>query len=119
MFEIFEIEIWTFFFSFSVTWDPMEVKISKRYSYKSQPNVLKTFPDFFFSQWSSLNYFGELWNFEFPIFNDFFRKFPIQLWGYEKPQLSGKRAILEQNGMKFETMDSTWYLGTFVQIYKC
>ncbi len=33
-----------FFFSFSLTWDPMGAKISKRYSsYKSQPKVFKLF----------------------------------------------------------------------------
>ncbi len=32
---------------FSLTWDPMGVKISKRYSYKSQLKLFKT------SQWSS------------------------------------------------------------------
>ncbi len=29
------------YFSFSLTWDPMGAKISKRYSHKSQPKVLK------------------------------------------------------------------------------
>ncbi len=43
-FGIFEILNWNFneFYSFSLTWDLMGAKISKRYSsYKSQPNVLK------------------------------------------------------------------------------
>ncbi len=36
IFEILKIEILTIFFSFSLTWDPMGVKISKSYSsYKS------------------------------------------------------------------------------------
>ncbi len=40
--EILKIEILTFFFIlFSLTWDPMGVKSSKRYSYKSQPNLSK------------------------------------------------------------------------------
>ena len=34
-------EILTFFFSFSLIWDPIGVKISRRYSYKKPPNVLK------------------------------------------------------------------------------
>ena len=29
------------FYSFSLTWDPMGVKNSKRYSYKSQPKLMK------------------------------------------------------------------------------
>ncbi len=42
IFEIFKIEILTNLCSFSLTWDPMGAKISKRYSsYKSQPKVLK------------------------------------------------------------------------------
>ena len=32
IFEILKIEILMFFFSFSLTWNPMEAKISKRYS---------------------------------------------------------------------------------------
>ncbi len=41
-------EIWIFYenFSFSLTWDPMEAKISKCYSYKSQPKVFKLFLNF-------------------------------------------------------------------------
>ncbi len=35
------------FFSFSLTLDPMGVKISKRYSYKSQPKAFKLFLNFF------------------------------------------------------------------------
>ena len=46
-FEILKIEILTIFFSFSLAWDPMEVKILKRYSsYKSQSTVLKNCPEF-------------------------------------------------------------------------
>ena len=42
MFEILKIEIFIIFFSFLLTWDPMEVNISKHYSsYKSQPKVFK------------------------------------------------------------------------------
>ncbi len=33
-------------FSFSLIWDPMGVKISKRYSYKSQPKAFKLFLNF-------------------------------------------------------------------------
>ncbi len=34
------------YFSFSLTWDRMGAKISKRYSYKSQPKVLKVYLNF-------------------------------------------------------------------------
>ncbi len=34
------------YFSFSLTWDPMAAKISKCYSYKSQPKVFKLFLNF-------------------------------------------------------------------------
>ena len=40
IFEILKIEILIYFFSFSLTWNPMGVNISKRYSsYKSQSKV--------------------------------------------------------------------------------
>ena len=51
VFAIFEnfFFFWIFYesFSFSLTWDPMEAKISKRYSsYNSQPNAFKLFLNF-------------------------------------------------------------------------
>ena len=49
------------------------------------------------------NYDGDFWN-EFPIFSDLFFenfKFTMVAYGYKKTQLSGKRAIVEQNGLKF------------------
>ena len=60
------------------------------------------------SQWSSQNYIWDFWNFEFPNFNDFlfFWKFqihPCTLWINQKPQLSGKQVIIEQNSVKFGT----------------
>ncbi len=49
--------------------------------------------------WSSQNYVGDFWAFEFPIFNDFSCKFDFSsnspLYPMEKPQLPGKRAIVE------------------------
>ncbi len=45
-------------------------------------------------------------NFEFPIFNFFFQKFQIHhcsLWKNQKPQLYGKRVIVEQQGVKCGT----------------
>ncbi len=85
IFEILKIEILMILFSFSLTWDPMGAKISKRYSYKAQskafwdPMGAKTskrysslksvlnpffsnfFWIFFSSQWSSKKYcFGFL-----------------------------------------------------------
>ncbi len=60
------------YFSFSLTWDPMGKKISKRYfSYKSQPNVLKLFLNFP-PNGPHKSTFWYFWNFEFLIFNDFF-----------------------------------------------
>ena len=41
MFQILKIEILTIFFLFSLTWETIVVKISKRYSYKSQSKVSK------------------------------------------------------------------------------
>ena len=41
IFEILKIENFNEFYSFSLTWDPMGVNISKCYSYKSQPKVSK------------------------------------------------------------------------------
>ncbi len=47
IFEILKIEILMIFFSFSLTCDPMGVKISKRYSsYKSQLKAFKLFLNF-------------------------------------------------------------------------
>ncbi len=49
-FWFFFLNFWEFFFyeyvSFWLTWDPMEAKIAKRYSYKSQPKVFKLFFNF-------------------------------------------------------------------------
>ncbi len=49
-FDFWNFENWNFLmilFSFSLTWDPMGVKISKRYSsYKSQPKVFKVLLNF-------------------------------------------------------------------------
>ncbi len=59
------------------------------------------------SQWSSQNYLlgiFEILSLRFLMI--FFRKFQIHncsLWRNQKPQLSGKRAIVEQNGVKFGT----------------
>ncbi len=73
---------------------------------QSAAESFQTFPEFS-SQWSAQNLEWDFWNFEFAIFNDFFfRKFQIHhctLWRNQKPQLSEKRAIVEQNGVKFGT----------------
>ncbi len=67
---------WFFYayFSFSLTWDPMGAKISKRYSsYKLQPKVFKLFLNFLpnHPHKTILGIFG---NFKLPIFKDFFSK---------------------------------------------
>ncbi len=72
--DFWNFENWNFneFYSFSLTWDPLGVKISKRY-YKSQRKYVQTSPEFS-SQWSSQNSVLDFWNFEFLIINDFFFK---------------------------------------------
>ncbi len=70
-------------YSFSLTWDPMGAKISKRYSsYKSQPNVFKLvllFPPMVLTKlrWG-------FWNFEVSFFNDFFIFFIFTTVAYGK-----------------------------------
>ena len=87
-----------FFFSFSLTWDSMGAKTSKRYSsHKSLLNLFNLFLNFLLNgpQKSTVL---DFWNFEFAIFNDF----TIVPYGRnQKPQLSGKRVIVERNGVKF------------------
>ncbi len=71
-----KIFFWFFYeyFSFSL-WDPMGAKNSKRYSPILQI-AAKSFQTFLesSSQWSSQNWGGNFWNFEFPIFNKFLLK---------------------------------------------
>ena len=84
------------YFSFSLIWAPMRVKISKCYSsYKSQPKVSKLllhFPP----HGPDKNMFGIFEAFDFPFFNDFFRKFQIHHCSLWKFQISGNWAIIEQ-----------------------
>ncbi len=56
IFEILKLKILMIFFSFSLAWDPMGAKISKRYS--SLKSVLNPFKPFFLfsSKWSSQKY---------------------------------------------------------------
>ncbi len=84
----------------------MGAKISKRYSsYKLQPKVLKLVLNFPPNgpHKTTLGIF-EILSFRFLMI--FFRKFQFHhcsLWRNQKSQLSGKRAIVEQNGVKFGT----------------
>ncbi len=75
----------------------------------------KSFETVFSSQSSSQNYVWEFCNFEFLIFNIFFLKFQIHhcsLWRNQKTQLSGKWAIVHQNGVKCGTRGySSTYIG--------
>ncbi len=76
-----------------------------RYSYKSQPKLLKLILNFPNNgpHKITLKIF-EVLSFRFLMI--FFRKFQIRhcsLWKNQKPQLSGKRAIVEQSGVKFGT----------------
>ena len=67
-------------------------------------------PEFSF-QWSSQNCFEDFWNFELPIFDDFFfyfwrfvfENFKFTIFGEIKTQLFGKWAIVEQSGVKSGT----------------
>ncbi len=83
----------------------MGAKISKCYSYESQPKVLKLVLNFPPNGPHRIM-FGifDILSFKFLII--FFRKFQIHdcnLWRNQKPQLSGKQVIVEQNGVKFGT----------------
>ncbi len=84
----------------------MGVKISKGYSsYKSQPKVLKLFLNFPPNS-AHKTAFGIFEILSFRFLTIFFRKFQIQhcsLGRNQKPKLCGKRAIVEQNGVKFGT----------------
>ncbi len=94
------------YFSFLLTWDPMGVKISKRYSsYKSQPKVLKLVLNFPPNGPNKilLGIFDILSFWFLMIFFQKFQTHHYSLWRNQKPQLSGKRAIVEQNGVKFGT----------------
>ncbi len=84
----------------------MGVKISKCYSsYTSQLKAFKLVLNFPLNgpHKTTLGTFEIL---SFRLFMICFRKFQIphcSLWRNQKPQLSGKRAIVEQNGVKFGT----------------
>ncbi len=85
----------------------MGAKISKRYSYKLQPKVLKLVLNFppngphqtTFGNFEILSF----WVFLTTIFRKFQTHHYCALWRNQKPQFSGKRAIVEQNGVKFGT----------------
>ncbi len=86
----------------------MGVKISKSYSaYILQSNVFKlvlTFPP----NGDHKKCVGVFGNFEFPTFNDSFRIFQLHhrsLRKNQKPQIFGKRAVVEQNGLTFGTRE--------------
>ncbi len=74
-------------------------KISKRYSYKSQPKAFKLFLNFLPND-PHRTTFGIFEILKIEILTIFFQKFQINhctLWRNQKAQLSGKRVILEQN----------------------
>ncbi len=97
----FEFLIFQKFCSFSLTWDPMGAKTSKRYSsLKSLSNLFNLFRNFLLSCCHKGTVL-DFWNFKFPIFNKFLN-FTIALYGEtKKPQLSGKRATVERNWVTF------------------
>ena len=80
---------------------PMGAEISKGYSsIKSLLNLLTPFLNFLLSgpHKSTVLYFL---NFEFPIFNEFLNVTIVLYGETKKNQLSGKRATVERNGVKF------------------
>ena len=103
------------FFSFPLTWDPMGAKISKRYSsYRLQPKAFKLFLNFL-PYGPHETTFGIFEILSFRFLTNIFRKFQIHhciLWRSQKCQLSGKRAIVEQNGVKFGTQE-------YFRLYTC
>ncbi len=77
------------YFSFLLTWDSMGAKMSNCYSsYKWQRKVFKLFLNFLWNG-PHKNYVGDL-------------------WGNETPQLSGKQAIVQRNGLTL----ILWLAGT-------
>ena len=77
----------------------MGLKISKCFSFKSQPKVFKLVLN------STPNYFGEFWKFEFPIVNDFLSKIlNLPLYAKEKPKIL---IIWKNNGRRAK---KEWYL---------
>ena len=100
-FERFFFFIFNDFFLFSLTWDPMGTKNSKHFSHKSQPKVFKLSLNFLPYSLHKAS-FGILKILS--LMNFVFRKFQIHnfmLWRNKKPQLSGRRVLVERNGVKF------------------
>ncbi len=104
---VWNFENWNFnyFFSFSLTWDPMRVKISKSYSsYKSQPKAFKFFLNFLPNGPHKTTFV--VFEMVLRFLMIYFRKFQIKhcsILRNQKHQLSVKRAIVHQNGVKFGT----------------
>ena len=83
------------YFSFSLTWDPIGARISKRYSCKSLPKVFKLLLTFL-PNGPHETAFGmfEILSFQFlAIFSENF-EFTIVAYGATKTQLSAKGAIV-------------------------
>ncbi len=76
-------------------------KISKCFSYKSQPKVFRFFWNFFSMVLTKLL----LWILKFWVYDFFFKNFQFTIlpYGDQKAQLSGKQAIVEENRVKFGT----------------
>ena len=96
----FEFFIFHDIFSFLLIWDPMAGKTSKPYSsLKSLLNPFKLFLNFLLSC-PHKSAVLDFWNFEFPIFNDFFN-FTIVPYGETKNLNYLKRATIERYGVNF------------------
>ncbi len=111
VFLFFLILFYFFFYEYIflfVNMGPYGSEISKRYSYKSQTNVFKLVLKFLSNGPHKTTFeILEILSFQYVFLRICFSKTAnsplLRLWRYQKPQLSGKRATVEQNGVKFGT----------------
>ena len=108
-------ENWSFniFFSFSLTWEPMGAKTSKRYSsIKSLLNPFEPFLNFLLSG-SHKGTVLDFWNFEIPIFNEFFN-FIIVPYG----EIKKKKPIIWKTSDLGAKRSEIWASGVSIQCRK-
>ncbi len=94
---------------YQFTWDPMRVKISNCYSScKCEPNVFNLFLNFPLNGSQKVT-FGIFEILSFQLLTTFIAKISDSPWFHmgepkkKNPQLSGKRPMVERNGVKFGT----------------
>ncbi len=103
-FEILKIEILMILFFVFANMGPNGSENFKTLLLQSATESFQTFPEF--SSGPHKPTFGIFEILSLRFFTIFFRKFQIHhcsLWRNQKPQLSGERVIVEQNGVKFGT----------------